>query len=79
MTTQDPALAIKDTAFIQVECVGDVPAISLHIYGANLKAMDRLRWDEESKGFVTFRSGSDLRRGAERHYLTPEGLGRDLP
>lgn len=60
--------------FHQVECVGDVPAISLHVYGANLKALNRDRWDEESECFVTFRSGSDHRRQQSQHYLTPEGL-----
>lgn len=72
-------ISVADSAhnsFHQVECVGDVPAISLHIYGANLKAMDRLRWDDENKEFVTFRSGSDPRRGEVRHYLTPEGLAK---
>jgi predicted metal-dependent enzyme (double-stranded beta helix superfamily) len=61
-------------AFHQVECLGDVPAISLHIYGANLKAMDRERWDADSGQFVTFRSGSDPRRQQASHYLTPAGL-----
>lgn len=61
-------------AFHQVECVGDVPAISLHIYGANLKAMERDRWDQDSATYVAFRSGSDPRRRQASHYLTPEGL-----
>lgn len=61
-------------AFHQVECLGDVPAISLHIYGANLKSMDRDRWDASSRRFVTFRSGSDPRRQQASHYLTPAGL-----
>jgi len=61
-------------AFHQVECVGDVPAISLHIYGANIKALERDRWDEDSGRFVSFRSGADPRRRQARHYLTPAGL-----
>lgn len=63
-------------AFHQVECVGDVPAISLHIYGANLKALDRDRWDKDNECFVTFCSGSDPRRRQSQHYLTPEGLAK---
>ena len=62
-------------AFHQVECVGDIPAISLHIYGANLKALERDRWDEHSATYVSFTSGADPRRRQARHYLTPAGLG----
>ena len=61
-------------AFHQVECVGEVAAVSLHIYGANIKALERDRWDEESGRFVSFRSGSDPRRRQASHYLTPAGL-----
>jgi len=62
-------------AFHQVECVGQVPAVSLHLYGANIKALARDRWDDSSQRFVTFRSGADPRRQQAAHYLTPEGLG----
>ena len=65
-------------AFHQVECLGDVPATSLHIYGANIKALERNRWDEDSGLFVGFHSGTDSRRRPERHYLTPAGLGSAL-
>ncbi len=61
-------------AFHQVECLGDVPATSLHIYGANIKALDRDRWDEPSARFVAFKSGADPRRSQASHYLTPDGL-----
>jgi len=61
-------------AFHQVECVGDIAATSLHIYGANIKALDRDRWDEESGRFVSFKSGADPRRKQARHYLTAAGL-----
>jgi predicted metal-dependent enzyme (double-stranded beta helix superfamily) len=61
-------------AFHQVECLGDVPATSLHIYGANIKALKRNRWDEDSGRFVSFQSGADPRRRQARHYLTPAGL-----
>lgn len=61
-------------AFHQVECLGDVPATSLHIYGANIKTLERNRWDEESGRFVSFQSGADLRRRQAQHYLTPAGL-----
>ena len=64
--------------FHQVECLGDVPATSLHIYGANIKALERNRWDEDSGLFVGFHSGTDSRRRPERHYLTPAGLGSAL-
>lgn len=63
-------------AFHQVECLGDIPAISLHIYGANIKALDRNRWDEDSQSFVLFKSGADPRRRQASHYLTPEGLSQ---
>jgi len=65
-------------AFHQVECLGDVPATSLHIYGANIKALERNRWDEDSGHFVGFQSGTDPRRRQARHYLTPAGLGSAL-
>jgi predicted metal-dependent enzyme (double-stranded beta helix superfamily) len=71
ISVADPAR----NAFHQVECVGDIPAISLHIYGANLKALQRDRWDEPSASYVSFSSGADPRRQQARHYLTPEGLG----
>ncbi len=61
-------------AFHQVECVGDVAAVSLHIYGADLKAMRRDRWDEASQAYVEFVSGSDPRRRQARNYLTEQGL-----
>jgi predicted metal-dependent enzyme (double-stranded beta helix superfamily) len=61
-------------AFHQVECVGDVPAVSLHVYGANLKALQRDRWDEVSASYVSFCSGADPHRRQDTHYLTPEGL-----
>ena len=61
-------------AFHQVECLGDVPATSLHIYGANIKALKRDRWDEDSRCFINFQSGADPRRHQLRHYLTPAGL-----
>ncbi|MGZ0190490.1 MAG: hypothetical protein ACKVH0_21245, partial [Alphaproteobacteria bacterium] len=61
-------------AFHQVECLGDVPATSLHIYGANIKSLERNRWDEDSGCFVSFQSGADPRRCQEQHYLTPTGL-----
>ena len=64
--------------FHQVECLGDVPATSLHIYGANIKALERNRWDEDSGRFVGFQSGTDPRRRQARHYLTPAGLGSAL-
>jgi predicted metal-dependent enzyme (double-stranded beta helix superfamily) len=71
------AVSVADPArhaFHQVECVGDIPAISLHIYGADLKALERERWDEDTAGFVTFTSGADPRRRQQAHYLSPEGL-----
>ena len=61
-------------AFHQVECVGNVPAVSLHVYGANLKALQRDRWDEDTASYVSFCSGADPRRRQDAHYLTPEGL-----
>lgn len=30
------------------ECIGDEPAIGLHIYGANVLGIDRLMWDPET-------------------------------
>ena len=65
-------------AFHQVECLGDIPATSLHIYGANIKVLERNRWDEDSGRFVSFQSGADPRRRQARHYLTPAGLGSAL-
>jgi len=70
ISVADPAR----NAFHQVECVGETAAISLHIYGANLKALQRDRWDEASASYVSFTSGADPRRRQARHYLTPEGL-----
>ena len=73
------SLAAPDRhAFHQVECLGDVPATSLHIYGANIKALQRNRWDEETGGFVSFQSGADPRRRQAQHYLTPTGLAMAL-
>lgn len=61
-------------AFHQVECLGDVPATSLHIYGADIKALKRNRWDEETGRFVSFQSGADPNRRQAQNYLTPAGL-----
>lgn len=61
-------------AFHQVECLGEVPATSLHIYGANIKALERSRWDEDRGRFVSFQSGADPCRRQAQHYLTPAGL-----
>lgn len=61
-------------AFHQVECLGEVPAISLHIYGANLKTLERDRWDQDSGDYVGFVSGSDPARRQDHHYLTPAGF-----
>lgn len=69
------SLAAPDrNAFHQVECLGDIPATSLHIYGANIKALQRNRWDEDTGSFVSFQSGADPRRRQAQHYLTPAGL-----
>jgi len=57
-------------SFHQVECVGNVPAVSLHIYGADLKGMRRDRWDAPSESYVEFSSG----RRQETNYLTEKGL-----
>jgi predicted metal-dependent enzyme (double-stranded beta helix superfamily) len=57
-------------SFHQVECVGDVPAVSLHIYGADLKGTRRDRWDAPSESYVEFSSG----RRQETNYLTEQGL-----
>jgi len=57
-------------SFHQVECVGNVAAVSLHIYGADLKGMRRDRWDAPSESYVEFLSG----RRQETHYLTEKGL-----
>ena len=57
-------------SFHQVECVGNVPAVSLHIYGADLKGMRRDRWDAPSESYVEFSSG----RRQDTHYLTEQGL-----
>lgn len=62
-------------AFHQVECLGDVPATSLHIYGANIKGFERNRWDEDSGRFVSFQSGADPNRRQAQYCLTPAGLG----
>lgn len=65
-------------AFHQVECLGDIPATSLHIYGANIKSVPRNRWDEASGRFVGFQSGADPNRKQARDYLTPAGLSDAL-
>ena len=65
-------------SFHQVECLGDLPATSLHIYGANIKSLERDRWDEDSGRFVSFKSGGNLSRHQAQHYLTPGGLGNAL-
>ena len=70
VSVADPAR----NAFHQVECVGDVPTASIHIYGANIKKLVRERWDAAAGKFVSFQSGGDPRRVQARHYLTPEGL-----
>lgn len=57
-------------SFHQVECVGNVPAVSLHIYGADLKGIRRDRWDAPSESYVEFSSG----RRQEKNYLTEKGL-----
>jgi predicted metal-dependent enzyme (double-stranded beta helix superfamily) len=69
-STGDPAR----NAFHQVECLGEDPAVSLHIYGADIKALQRDRWDPEQGRFVSFRSGADPRRAQVSHYLTAQGL-----
>ena len=52
-----------------------MPAISRHIYGANIKALERDRWDEDSARFVSFSSGVDPRRRRVPHGFG--GAGRD--
>lgn len=42
--------------FHQVECASDSPAVSLHVYGADIGRIERDMWDEEAGKFVTFRS-----------------------
>ncbi|MGB7182055.1 MAG: cysteine dioxygenase family protein [Burkholderiaceae bacterium] len=61
-------------AFHQVECVGDEPAISLHVYGADLKRLERDRWDSHSESYVRFCSGSFAAPEQPAHYLTVIGL-----
>lgn len=66
-------------AFHQVECLGDVPAISLHIYGADIKSIQRNRWDEDSGSFISFQSGGDPSRKQAQDYLTPADLRSAQP
>ena len=54
-------------AFHQVECVGDVPAVSLHVSGANLKGLQRDRWDEDRASYVRFCRGAGPRRRQDTH------------
>jgi hypothetical protein len=66
-------------AFHQVECIGDVPAVSLHIYGADLKQMQRDRWDAAQQRYVTFVSGGHPSRKQSSLYLSMEGLASVFP
>jgi predicted metal-dependent enzyme (double-stranded beta helix superfamily) len=42
--------------FHQVECASDAPAVSLHVYGADIGRLERDMWDEKARKFVSFRS-----------------------
>jgi 3-mercaptopropionate dioxygenase len=43
--------------FHQIECGSNEPAVSLHLYGANIGELERDMWNAEGGKLVKFRSG----------------------
>ncbi len=42
--------------FHQVECASESPAVSLHVYGADIGRLERDMWDDSTARYVTFSS-----------------------
>lgn len=43
--------------FHQVECASETVSMSLHIYGADIGKIERLRWDDCGENYAPFRGG----------------------
>jgi predicted metal-dependent enzyme (double-stranded beta helix superfamily) len=64
------ALGGARNLFHQVECGSDSPAVSLHVYGADIGRLERDVWNEEKGQFVSFRSNySNDAMGLPEYYL----------